>query len=158
MSASISDHMYRMAVLAMCTSDATLDVSKSVLTLCPHRDLMYDRCVMMCVVHDLAEAQGMWAFCLCINEVLTVATVGDISPREGIPREEKCRLEAVGLALCPCVSPTRPRQDAMHNFIHDMLHATPAALRIEALWKVRPRPRPCHRPDVTIRCRNTKMG
>ena len=52
----------------------------------------------------------------------------------------------------------RPRQDAMHNFIHDMLHATPAALRIEALWKVRPRPRPCHRPDVTIRCRNTKMG
>ena len=28
--ASIADHMYRMAVLAMCTSDATLDVSKSV--------------------------------------------------------------------------------------------------------------------------------
>lgn len=27
---SISDHMYRMAVLAMCTSDVTLDVSKSV--------------------------------------------------------------------------------------------------------------------------------
>ena len=26
----------------------------------------------------------------------------------------------------------------MHNFVHDMLHASPAALRIEALWKVRP--------------------
>jgi hypothetical protein len=24
----------------------------------------------------------------------------------------------------------------MHNFVYDMLHATPAALRIEALWKV----------------------
>ncbi|KAG8215085.1 HD domain-containing protein, partial [Butyriboletus roseoflavus] len=84
---SISDHMYRMAVLAMCTSDATLDVSK---------------CVMMCVVHDLAEAQ-----------------VGDITPRERIPKGEKRRLEA----------------EAMYNFVHDMLHASPAALRIEALWK-----------------------
>ncbi|KAF8548852.1 HD domain-containing protein [Imleria badia] len=89
---SISDHMYRMAVLAMCTSDATLDVPK---------------CVMMCVVHDLAEAHGK-SFAL-----------GDITPREGIPKEEKRRLEAA----------------AMHNFVHDMLHATPAALRIEALWK-----------------------
>ncbi|KAG6374763.1 HD domain-containing protein [Boletus reticuloceps] len=84
---SISDHMYRMAILAMCTSDATLDVPK---------------CVMMCVVHDLAEAQ-----------------VGDITPREGISKEEKRRLEA----------------EAMHNFVHDMLHASSAALRIEALYK-----------------------
>ncbi|KAN0088791.1 HD domain containing protein [Tylopilus felleus] len=84
---SISDHMYRMAVLAMCTSDPTLDVSK---------------CVMMSIVHDLAEAQ-----------------VGDITPRERIPKEEKQRLEA----------------EAMHNFVHDMLHASPAALRIEALWQ-----------------------
>ncbi|KAG6330683.1 hypothetical protein ID866_8406 [Astraeus odoratus] len=54
--------MYRMAVLAMCTSDARLDVPK---------------CVMMCVVHDLAEAQ-----------------VGDITPREGISKDEKRRLES----------------------------------------------------------------
>ena len=27
----------------------------------------------------------------------------------------------------------------MHNFVHDMLHGSPVALRIEALWKVRPR-------------------
>ncbi|EIW78999.1 HD domain-containing protein [Coniophora puteana RWD-64-598 SS2] len=59
---SISDHMYRMALLAMCTSDENLDVSK---------------CVMMAVVHDLAEAQ-----------------VGDIAPREGISKAEKRRLEA----------------------------------------------------------------
>ncbi|OAX41054.1 HD domain-containing protein [Rhizopogon vinicolor AM-OR11-026] len=84
---SISDHMYRMAILAMCTSDNTLDVSK---------------CVMMAVVHDLAEAQ-----------------VGDITPREGISKQEKRRLEA----------------EAMHNFVHDMLHGSPAALRIEAIWE-----------------------
>ncbi|KAK0238509.1 hypothetical protein EDD85DRAFT_510627 [Armillaria nabsnona] len=84
---SISDHMHRMAVLAMCTSDEKLDIAK---------------CVMMCVVHDLAEAQ-----------------VGDITPREGISRAEKLRLE----------------EEAMHNFIHEMLHNSPAAQRIEALWK-----------------------
>jgi len=84
---SISDHMYRMAILAMCTSDSSIDTSK---------------CVLMCLVHDLAEAQ-----------------VGDIAPREGIPKAEKRRLEA----------------EAMYNFVHDMLHSSPAALRIEALWK-----------------------
>ncbi|KZT09821.1 HD domain-containing protein [Laetiporus sulphureus 93-53] len=84
---SISDHMYRMAIMAMCTSDAKLDIS---------------RCVMMCLVHDLAEAQ-----------------VGDITPHEGIPKSEKRRLEA----------------EAMHNFTHEMLHSSPAAQRIEALWK-----------------------
>ncbi|KAI0664462.1 HD domain-containing protein [Cubamyces menziesii] len=84
---SISDHMYRMAILAMCTSDSDLDVSK---------------CVMMALVHDLAEAQ-----------------VGDIAPREGIPKAEKRRLEA----------------EAMHNFVHEMLHNSPSAQRIEALWK-----------------------
>ncbi|KAK2462253.1 hypothetical protein APHAL10511_005749 [Amanita phalloides] len=84
---SISDHMYRMAVLAMCTADPNLDVAK---------------CVMMAIVHDLAEAQ-----------------VGDIAPREGIPKAEKRRLE----------------EEAMHNFVHDMLHCSPAAQRIFALWK-----------------------
>jgi len=59
---SISDHMYRMAILAMCSSDTCLDISK---------------CVMMALVHDLAEAQ-----------------VGDIAPRENISKAEKRRLEA----------------------------------------------------------------
>ncbi|KAH8116332.1 HD domain-containing protein [Phellopilus nigrolimitatus] len=84
---SISDHMYRMAILAMCSSDTSIDITK---------------CVLMCLVHDLAEAQ-----------------VGDIAPRESIPRAEKQRREA----------------EAMHNFAHVMLHGSPAALRIEALWK-----------------------
>ncbi|KAI0825774.1 HD domain-containing protein [Irpex lacteus] len=84
---SISDHMYRMAVLAMCTSDSSLDIPK---------------CVMMCLVHDLAEAQ-----------------VGDITPREGISKAEKRKLEA----------------EAMHNFVHEMLHNSPAAQRIESLWQ-----------------------
>ncbi|KAJ6485583.1 HD domain-containing protein [Mycena sanguinolenta] len=84
---SISDHMYRMAVLAMCSSDEKLDIAK---------------CVMMCLVHDLAEAY-----------------VGDIAPREGITSEEKHRRE----------------EEAMHNIVHDMLHDSPAARQIEALWK-----------------------
>ncbi|KAH7093926.1 HD domain-containing protein [Auriculariales sp. MPI-PUGE-AT-0066] len=58
---SISDHMYRMGILAMCTSDENLDVSK---------------CVMLALVHDLAEAQA-----------------GDITPHEGISKTEKRRLE-----------------------------------------------------------------
>ncbi|KAI0736413.1 HD domain-containing protein [Fomitopsis betulina] len=79
--------MYRMAVLAMCTSDVNLDISK---------------CVMMCLVHDLAEAQ-----------------VGDIVPREGIPKAEKRRLE----------------EEAMRNFVHEMLHDSPAAQRIMSLFE-----------------------
>ncbi|KAG1860265.1 HD domain-containing protein [Suillus subalutaceus] len=87
---SISDHTYRMAMLAMCTSDSTFDVSK---------------CVMMDVVLKRKISTDDMA-------------VGDITPREGISKQEKQRLEA----------------EAMHNFVHDMLHGSPAALRIEALW------------------------
>ncbi|KAH8832848.1 HD domain-containing protein [Flagelloscypha sp. PMI_526] len=84
---SISDHMYRMAIFAMCTTDATLDVSK---------------CVFMALVHDLAEAQ-----------------VGDIAPSEGISKAEKRRLE----------------REAMENFVHEMLHESPASRRILNLWE-----------------------
>ncbi|SJL03345.1 related to HD domain-containing protein C4G3.17 [Armillaria ostoyae] len=102
---SISDHMHRMAVLAMCTSDEKLDIPKYAAIVSQARistNGRENRCVMMCVVHDLAEAQ-----------------VGDITPREGISRAEKLRLE----------------EEAMHNFIHEMLHNSPAAQRIEALWR-----------------------
>jgi len=44
--------------------------------------------------------------------------VGDITPSEGIPKEEKHRLEA----------------EAMCNFVHDMLHNSLAAQRIQSLW------------------------
>ncbi|KAL1762728.1 HD domain-containing protein [Schizophyllum commune] len=84
---SISDHMYRMAIMAMCCSDTTLDITK---------------CVLLALVHDIAEAQ-----------------VGDITPRHGLSKEEKAKLE----------------EDAMKNFVHEMLHDSPAAQRIINLWK-----------------------
>lgn len=85
--------MYRMAVLAMLTTDQSLDVSKSVssfLFLRIHRAqasiLVFlpkcGRCVMMALVHDLAEAQ-----------------VGDIAPHENFTKEEKHRLEEVRLNM-----------------------------------------------------------
>jgi len=46
--------------------------------------------------------------------------VGDITPKEGISKETKAQLET----------------EAMHNFVHDMLHNSSAAQRIEALWHV----------------------
>lgn len=58
---SIADHMYRMAMLAMLVTDAELDVRK---------------CVMMALVHDLAEAQ-----------------VGDLTPMCKVDKEEKTRRE-----------------------------------------------------------------
>jgi len=57
---------------------------------------------MMALVHDLAEAH-----------------VGDITPSENIPKEEKRRRES----------------KAMHNFVYDMLHGSPAALKMLDLWK-----------------------
>ncbi|KAG8900404.1 hypothetical protein FRC01_010152 [Tulasnella sp. 417] len=54
-----------MAVLALCSSDQSLDVGK---------------CVLLAVVHDLAEAQ-----------------VGDIAPSDGISKQEKRRLEAAAM-------------------------------------------------------------
>jgi putative hydrolase of HD superfamily len=48
------------------------------------------------------------------------SSVGDIAPKEGISKEKKQQLES----------------EAMHNFVHDMLHDSPAAQRIQALWHV----------------------
>ncbi|KAG1745597.1 hypothetical protein EDD22DRAFT_737264, partial [Suillus occidentalis] len=60
---SISDHVYRTAILATRTSDS--------------RSMFSSACVTTAAVHDLAEAQ-----------------VGDITPREGISKQDKQRLEA----------------------------------------------------------------
>ncbi|KAF8603779.1 HD domain-containing protein [Ceratobasidium sp. AG-I] len=85
---SIADHMHRMSILALCTSDTNLDVSK---------------CVMLAVVHDLAEA-----------------VAGDIAPWEaGISKEDKIARERAG----------------MRSMLTDMLHDSPAARRIQALWE-----------------------
>lgn len=62
---SISDHMYRMAMISMLTPPALaakLDVSK---------------CTKMCLIHDMAEA-----------------IVGDITPVDGVSKPEKSRREA----------------------------------------------------------------
>lgn len=77
---SISDHMYRMAMLSLLSEeDAELDIGK---------------CVQMAVVHDLAEA-----------------SVGDITPFDGITKAQKQKLEGVRLiyiasllvlAICVC--------------------------------------------------------
>ncbi|ORY21463.1 HD domain-domain-containing protein [Naematelia encephala] len=61
---SISDHMCRMALMAM------------MLPSDPSRPLDIPRCVMMALVHDLAEAH-----------------VGDITPVEGVPPHVKHQLE-----------------------------------------------------------------
>ena len=63
--------------------------------------------------------------------------VGDIAPRENIPKEEKRRLEAVGYGGFHLGVKLNTFQEAMHNFVREMLHDSPAARRIEALWEVR---------------------
>ena len=52
---------------------------------------------MIALVHDLAEAQGMHRFFLpCpLSSAGAINTVGDIAPRENIPKAEKQKLEAV---------------------------------------------------------------
>ncbi|CAH6719706.1 5'-deoxynucleotidase [[Candida] jaroonii] len=60
---SISDHMYRMSIIAMCipNSDKKINI---------------DKCVKIAVIHDIAES-----------------LVGDITPFEGVPKSEKHRRE-----------------------------------------------------------------
>lgn len=56
---------------------------------------------MMALVHDLAEAQGNYIRVSHIFEFSynnsSFFKVGDIAPREGIPKAEKHRLESVKL-------------------------------------------------------------
>ncbi|KAH9472740.1 hypothetical protein Pst134EA_003347 [Puccinia striiformis f. sp. tritici] len=85
---SIADHMYRMAMLAMLSEkDPDLDISK---------------CVMLALVHDLAEAE-----------------VGDITPHDGISREEKYRRESI----------------AIEKFTSELLPAQSiSSQRLKSLW------------------------
>ncbi|KIH89868.1 hydrolase of HD superfamily [Sporothrix brasiliensis 5110] len=62
---SIADHMYRMSLMAMLAPPA----------LAARLDM--NRCIKMCLVHDMAEA-----------------LVGDITPVDGVPKPEKSRREA----------------------------------------------------------------
>ncbi|KAK1615509.1 hypothetical protein QYE76_021026 [Lolium multiflorum] len=64
---SVADHMYRMGVMALVAADLPPGVNR-------------DRCVKMAIVHDIAEA-----------------IVGDITPADGVPKEEKSRREKEAL-------------------------------------------------------------
>lgn len=64
---SVADHMYRMGVMALVAADLPAGVNR-------------DRCVKMAIVHDIAEA-----------------IVGDITPVDGVPKEEKSRREKEAL-------------------------------------------------------------
>jgi putative hydrolase of HD superfamily len=68
----------------------------------PSDSLDIGRCVQLALVHDLAEAE-----------------VGDLTPLDGVPGEEKLRRE----------------REAMQYLVHDLLGGSRAALRIEALWE-----------------------
>ena len=100
--------MYRMAVLSMLCDDRSLDVSKLVerplLRFSTANRSMSLRCVMMALVHDLAEAQGEERLIFMpISHIFThffYLKVGDIAPREGIPKAEKHRLESVKRTHC----------------------------------------------------------
>jgi putative hydrolase of HD superfamily len=63
---SISDHMYRMAIISMCAPAALRE------------KINLDRCVKLALVHDMAEL-----------------IVGDITPVDGVSKPEKSRREAV---------------------------------------------------------------
>nr|CCC93039.1 conserved hypothetical protein [Trypanosoma congolense IL3000] len=58
---SVSDHMYRVALMCM---------------MCPDSSLNKDRLIRMALCHDVGES-----------------IIGDISPKMGVPKEEKYRME-----------------------------------------------------------------
>lgn len=68
----------------------------------PGSGLDLGKCVQLAVVHDLAEAE-----------------VGDLTPLDGVSKDEKVRRE----------------KEAIQYFVHDLLGSSSAGLRIEALWE-----------------------
>ncbi|POW16267.1 hypothetical protein PSTT_01416 [Puccinia striiformis] len=85
---SIADHMYRMAM-----KELTYPIGAT---------KKNNRCVMLALVHDLAEAE-----------------VGDITPHDGISREEKYRRESI----------------AIEKFTSELLPAQSiSSQRLKSLW------------------------
>lgn len=64
---SISDHMYMMSLMAWLASPSTREAGS----------LDKEKCIKIALVHDIAES-----------------IVGDITPEDHVPKEEKTRLEA----------------------------------------------------------------
>lgn len=154
--------MYRMAVLAMCTMDTSLDVPKyvyctpAVCNACPCT-LIYIRCVMMAIVHDLAEAQG-WhneerePICLNLPRSRRYCTAG--GHIKGRKKEIGRSMYDSNLLYHQTISVL---QEAMHSFVHDMLHFSPPAQRIHALWKVCTVIFVLRSLDIACHFRNMKM-
>ncbi|XP_074368695.1 uncharacterized protein LOC141708804 isoform X2 [Apium graveolens] len=84
---SIGDHMYRMGLMALISSDMP--------------GINRDKCIKMAIVHDIAEA-----------------IVGDITPSDGVPKEEKSRRE----------------QEALDHMCK-LLGGGPRAKEIHELWR-----------------------
>lgn len=84
---SIGDHMYRMGLMALISSDMP--------------GVNRDKCIKMAIVHDIAEA-----------------IVGDITPSDGVPKEEKSRRE----------------QEALDHMCK-LLGGGPRAKEIHELWR-----------------------
>ncbi|KAK1417142.1 hypothetical protein QVD17_26264 [Tagetes erecta] len=81
---SIADHMYRMGLMALISSD-TPGVNR-------------DKCIKMAIVHDIAEA-----------------IVGDITPSDGVPKEEKSRREKEAIDhMCKLLG-GGPRAEEIHE-------------------------------------------
>ncbi|CEH16519.1 Predicted hydrolases of HD superfamily [Ceraceosorus bombacis] len=68
----------------------------------PAQDVDVGKCVQLALVHDMAEAE-----------------VGDLTPLDGVDKDEKTKREA----------------QAMEYLVHDLLGSSPAALRLMALWQ-----------------------
>ncbi|CAM6127751.1 unnamed protein product [Calypogeia fissa] len=106
-SESIADHMYRMAIMALVLSDGVPGVNK-------------DRCVKMAVVHDLAEA-----------------IVGDITPSDGVPKEEKSRMEREAMdQMCSMLGNGDAAQEMKELWQEYENNATPEAKLVKDFDKV----------------------
>ncbi|KAL3690632.1 hypothetical protein R1sor_004283 [Riccia sorocarpa] len=106
-SESIADHMYRMAIMALIAADGIPGVDK-------------DRCVKMAVVHDLAEA-----------------IVGDITPSDNVPKEEKSRREREAMdEICAMLGGGVAAQEMMELWREYENNATPEAKLVKDFDKI----------------------
>jgi putative hydrolase of HD superfamily len=93
---SISDHMYRMAMISMVLPMAS--------------EIKRERCIMIALVHDLAEA-----------------IVGDITPDCGVAPEDKHRMEAEAMTEI-----TKDLAPEMGAFVRNLWHEYESGSSAEA--------------------------
>ncbi|KAF7132777.1 hypothetical protein RHSIM_Rhsim09G0115400 [Rhododendron simsii] len=82
---SIADHMYRMSLMALIVGDLP--------------GVNRERCIKMAIVHDIAEGiyLNLLYFMLFFVSNVENSIVGDITPSDGVPKEEKSRREQAAL-------------------------------------------------------------